>query len=111
MTTRAFILSLTTEPSGHQHYSISDGSFVVAKIAADNPNARENATLFAFAPDHAMFGHAIASLGARWEALDDKSGEFCIGGIRYATDVDKFGVPVLTSAIRAAIAEAEGAKR
>lgn len=72
------------------------------------PVMEANARLIASAPDHADFGRAITTLGARWEPLSSRTGEFCIGGLRYATDLDEFGVPVLHAGIRAAIAKAEG---
>lgn len=84
---------------------------VVANVHIEpgNEMAVANARLIAAAPDHAMFGRAITSLGARWQNWNERCGEFCIGGLRYATDIDEFGVPVLNASIRAAIAKAEGA--
>ncbi|ODT97433.1 MAG: hypothetical protein ABS82_00310 [Rhodanobacter sp. SCN 67-45] len=68
-----------------------------------------NARLIAAAPDHAMIASALCSGAARWEPFASGSGgEFCIGGLRHATNLDQFGVPVMTDGMRAAIAEATG---
>lgn len=71
---------------------------------------RANARLIAAAPDHALVAAALASGLARWEPFNtgDDRGELCVRGLRYATSLDEFGVPVLASHTRAAIARARG---
>ncbi|GAA0260337.1 hypothetical protein [Rhodanobacter caeni] len=66
-----------------------------------------DAHLIAAAPDHAMIASSLCSGAARWEPFASGSGgEFCINGFRHATNLDQFGVPVMTDGMRAAIAAA-----
>jgi len=59
--------------------------------------------------DHATVARLLAGKIIRWELLcGGPKGELCYGGLRYGTDVDEYGVPRLTDALRAAIAKAEG---
>lgn len=69
-----------------------------------------NAHLIAAAPDHALFSSALVAGKIRWEAFagNAEHGEICVGGMRWATKLDEFGVPVLTENTRAAIAKATG---
>lgn len=60
------------------------------------------------APDHAAIGWAMCVAAGRWEPWGDGRGEFCMNGIRYATKLDEFGVPVMTDGMRAAISKATG---
>lgn len=74
----------------------------------DDEEDEANARLIAAAPDHATALRLIISGKARWEPWDDVRGEFCIGGLRYSTELDEFGCPVVTDHVRAVIAKAEG---
>jgi len=63
-----------------------------------------NARLIAAAPDHAIVARLLIQGKARWEPY---TSEFCLNGMRYSTSLDEFGVPVLHSVLRSAIARAE----
>lgn len=66
-----------------------------------------NAKLIAAAPDHALYAAAITTGIARWEPWEQAGkGEVCVGGMRYATSLDDFGVPELSENIRLAIRNA-----
>jgi hypothetical protein len=69
-----------------------------------------DARLIAAAPDHAVYARAITSGAIRWEWFtgSQTAGELCCDGLRYATELDEFGVPRLEDHTRAAIAKAEG---
>ena len=71
-----------------------------------------NARLIASAPDHAMFASALIQKLARWEPFpgSESDGEVCVGGLRYCSKLDEFGVPVLTDATRAEISKTKGLK-
>lgn len=92
------------------------GGGMLQEVAACGPTQggpdeqEANARLIAAAPDHSLFGAAVCAGKARWEAWSgsDCRGEVCVGGMRYATNLDEFGMPVLYDAIRAAIAKARG---
>jgi hypothetical protein len=89
------------------------GTSITRWQAITLPSSEEgqaNARLIAAAPDHALFASAIAAGVIRWEMFDGKkdSGEICVNGLRWATQLDEFGVPVLTQNTRAAIAKAKG---
>jgi hypothetical protein len=74
-------------------------------VAEDAANAR----LIAAAPDHALIGWAMCVGAGRWEPFQSGgSGEFCMNGLRHCTTLDEFGVPEMTSGMRAAIAAAKG---
>ena len=66
-----------------------------------------NARLIAAAPDHALICRAMCVASGRWEPWVDGRGEFVINGLRYATELDEFGCPVVNETIRAAITVAE----
>jgi hypothetical protein len=74
-------------------------------IDAHLPELMANAHLIAAAPDHAAIARVMCAGVARWEPFASGGGEFCIGGIRHATKLDEFGVPVITGGMRVAIAE------
>lgn len=67
-----------------------------------------NARLIAAAPDHALIGWAMCVGPGRWEPWGDGRGEFCINGIRHATRLDEFGMPMMTENLRATILKAKG---
>ena len=81
---------------------------VVFHNKADDPQA--NARLIAAAPDHALVARALAAGVARWELFTnaEQSGELCIGGMRYVTQLDEFGVPELSDHTRHALAAGTG---
>lgn len=69
-----------------------------------------DARLIAAAPDHALLAAAICAGRARWEPFSSQpglqityGGEVCINGLRHATTLDQFGVPILTAHLRAAL--------
>jgi hypothetical protein len=69
-----------------------------------------NARLIAAAPDHALICWAMCIAAGRWEPFGDGlKGEFCINGLRYSTEMDEFGCPAVTDALRAALSKAKGA--
>lgn len=85
-----------------------DDSGLIAEVFK---NGRANARLIAAAPDHALFGRAIAARLIRWEPFVvglDRGGEICCNGLRYSTTLDDFGVPRLPDPLRAFLATAEG---
>lgn len=61
-------------------------------------------------PDHAMVLRMIARGVLRWEPFraGGDAGELVFAGLRHSTQLDEFGCPILTDALRAAIAKAEG---
>ncbi len=66
-----------------------------------------DACLIASAPNHALIARALCAGIARWEPFASaNAGEFCIGGFRHATQLDEFGVPMMTDGMRTAIAKA-----
>lgn len=68
-----------------------------------------NARLIEAAPDHALICWAMCVQDATWEEWGSgNEGEFCFAGLRYVTSRDEFGAPVLTPALRAALAKARG---
>lgn len=73
---------------------------------------RATARLIVVAPDHALIGWATFVRDGKWEELynsadeSDGRGEFCFAGLRHATQLDEFGFPKLTNALRAAITRA-----
>lgn len=69
---------------------------------------KANARLIAAAPDHALVGWAMCVGSGRWEAWGDGRGEFCMNGLRHATKLDAFGIPVVTDAMRRAISKSRG---
>lgn len=52
--------------------------------------------------DTAMIAMAL-TIGARWESA---TSEFCVCGIRYSTELDASGIPVMTNGMRRGIARA-----
>ncbi len=76
----------------------------------DDPEKQANARLIAASPDHALFASAIAAGCIRWEMFEGRkdSGEICVNGLRWATQLDEFGVPILTQNTRDAILKAKG---
>jgi hypothetical protein len=52
--------------------------------------------------DHTLVARALALKVARWEPFSGSSttGELCFGGIRYGSNLDEFGVPVLDEVSR-----------
>jgi len=82
------------------------GQFVNYSAVMNEANAR----LMALAPDHATVAAALATGTVRWELFtgDNIRGEICVGGLRYATHLDEWGVPVLSENTRTALAKAKG---
>ncbi len=60
------------------------------------------------ASDHALFASAVCRGVARWERFSGTStdGEVCVGGMRYSTQLDHFGCPVLSERIQHELAKA-----
>jgi hypothetical protein len=81
-----------------------------AAVHGSRAGREANARLIAVAPDHALFSSALVAGKIRWEFFAGNAvhGEICVGGIRWATKLDEFGVPELTENTRAAIAKATG---
>ena len=52
--------------------------------------------------DHTLFGAAIARGLIKWEPFENypRRGEICFQGLRYSTDLDNEGVPMLSSRLR-----------
>jgi len=69
---------------------------------------KANGRLISAAPDHALICWAICVGSARWEPWGDLRGEFCMNGLRHATELDEFGCPIVTGGMRAAILRAMG---
>jgi len=65
-----------------------------------------NARLIAAAPDHALICWAMCVGAGRWEPFGDGKGEFCMNGLRHATELDEFGCPRVTESMRAALIKA-----
>ena len=57
--------------------------------------------------DHTMIARLLASGKMRWEPWNAKDGELCFDGIRYATELDRDGVPRLPDVLRHAIIRSE----
>lgn len=80
-------------------------------LASKDEEARANALLISLAPDHADIGWAMCVAAGRWEPQPyglTLAGEFVINGLRFSTELDEFGVPRVTPALRAQIAKARG---
>ena len=74
----------------------------------DHDEVMATARLFAASWDHALFTSALLRGLIRWKPFAGGAiGEVCCGGMRYSTSLDGFGIPALTSHIRAAIQKAE----
>lgn len=89
----------------------SDG-WTICEIYADielgfTEEDRERARLIAAAPDHALVGWAMCVQSATWEEWGTGKGEFCFAGLRHATTLDEFGVPVLTDNLRTLLVAAK----
>lgn len=69
----------------------------------DMARIEANARLIAAAPDHALVAAALCLGVARWNAFGPRQGEFCIRGFCYVTELDEFGVPTMTDALRASL--------
>ena len=81
----------------------TDAKKVVAFIAGGKSTESVwRGELIAIAPDHALFGSAVARGILRWEAFQKggQRGELCFGGFRYSTELDPFGVPRINDAMR-----------
>lgn len=97
-------------PDEFGDYTVSPVGEVLA-VAAVVSNMRlpaevaANAALVAAAPDHAMLAQAMCLGLARWEPFehDATRGEVCVGGLRWASRKDQFGVPELHGSIRSAL--------
>jgi hypothetical protein len=75
------------------------------------PVTLANARLIAAAPAHAVLLSAMVRGLARWEAFpggDGRKGEVCVGGLRYATELDETGCPVIQPHLYRVLARAEG---
>jgi hypothetical protein len=57
--------------------------------------------------DRALLIRAFCNFQVRWEPWDAERGEACVNGICFATRLDTDGVPIVTDALRAALASAE----
>lgn len=56
-----------------------------------------------------LFAAAICMNVARWEQFTNHiRGEICFGGLRYSTDIDESGVPIISEFVEARLAEAIG---
>jgi hypothetical protein len=84
--------------------AIKAGKRVVAYVQI-SVEQDDNARLIASAPDHALIAAAIVAGVARWEFFtgDRSRGEICVGGLRYSSKLDEFGVPELNEITRAAL--------
>lgn len=73
-------------------------------------NVRSNAAVarisfeaeIARAEDHTLVARALCAGAARWEPFGPRTdiGELCVGGLRYAAEVDAAGVPRLYPEVR-----------
>lgn len=81
-------------------------AITIGGLGADE---RANAHLVLLAKDHALVARLLASGKMRWGALSDdlQKGNLWLKGVPYQTELDEFGVPRLTEALRAAIAREE----
>ncbi len=92
--------------------SDADGEFVTRLAKSrycderNDPECEANNELMIAAPDHTLIARAMCIGAGRWEPWGDGRGEFCMNGPRHATKLDEFGVPVVTSGMRAALAKA-----
>ena len=50
--------------------------------------------------DHTLLAAAMVAGVARWERLDNRVGEVCVGALRYFSHLDAYGVPVLHQLVR-----------
>jgi hypothetical protein len=70
-----------------------------------------NARLIVSAPDYALVLWALTSGYATWEPWAGlPKGELCFGGLRYVTDVDELGCPVLHEVTRPRLEAARAAR-
>jgi len=45
---------------------------------------------------HSILLQAMCFYGVRWEPFPDKTrGELCFDGLRYSTEIDRFGCPIV----------------
>jgi len=68
--------------------------------------------LIKLAEDHALFASGVVSGILTWESYCGyESGEICIGGLRNSTNLDEFGVPIISDSVREEIRELMRIKR
>jgi hypothetical protein len=117
------VLMLVTEAGGAKVILAPSRRKTQAEIQTRDPKTRtlraireddEPAQLIAAAPDHALIARAMTLGVATFERWPQPGkGEICFAGLRYATALDQFGVPLLSASTRhelaAAVAKAEAA--
>lgn len=97
------------EVDGYHVYAPSPFQGARRKICIVRDNPAANARLIAAAPDHALICWAMCVQDATWEEWGaDGRGELCFAGLRHATELDEFGCPRVTAALRQAISKARG---
>lgn len=94
-----------SNPSQHV-ILVESEDYAIACIAVDGPQDLEHARLITAAPDHALLARASFMGVATWASWGDNRGEICVGGLRHATELDEFGIPMLTVGLRAALTQA-----
>lgn len=107
--------SMLTHDNAYDFAISADGVPVLAEAFgrdADGgwPAAEANARLIAAAPDHALICWAMCVGAGRWEPFGDGRGEFCMNGLRHFTELDEFGCPRVTDAMRRAISSASNTR-
>ncbi len=62
------------------------------------------------ADDHALIAAALCRGAARWRSFlaTPNRGEVCVGGVRYSSTLDRFGVPQLHELLRRDLRKAMG---
>lgn len=78
----------------------------IACVAVDGPDDQLHARLIKAAPDHALIARALCMDVAGWASWGDDRGEICVRGLRHATQLDEFGIPMLTDMLRAELTQA-----
>jgi hypothetical protein len=111
------IIGLRLDDEGNALHTPTNGLVAVAcqlptEIdAGDYSRAEANAAFIVKAvnshDDRALLIRAFCNFQVRWEPWDAERGEACVNGICFATRLDTDGVPIVTDALRAALASAE----
>jgi hypothetical protein len=95
----------------HQHGKSFWGTREICHTGEGRGESKEseaNARLIALAPDHAIVARLLASKKMRWEnGSTNWNRGLYFEDKRYPTELDEFGVPKLTEALRAAIQAVE----
>lgn len=82
---------------------LDDGVANGAALRGREPKLSLSAAL---ASDHALIARLLCNRSLRWEAFrggDGSRGELCYNGLRYSTELDDFGVPLMPAHLRSAI--------